>query len=103
MNEIVFDNLKDKTTKEIIIEEDKLNIEFNKIIESQFSGGNIEDKYDRYKTFLGLGMYSKAHCGGFINLYKTLSEKGNYYIIYSGVNEVSNSHYIVTVHMILQD
>ncbi|NOU61921.1 hypothetical protein [Marinifilum caeruleilacunae] len=100
-NEFVFDNLKDKKTREIILGEDNLKIEFNKIIDSQFLGGNIENKYDEYKDFLGLGIYSKAPCGGFINFYKIRSVKKTNYVIYSGINEVSNSHYVITIHMVL--
>jgi hypothetical protein len=101
IGEMVFDNLKDALNSTIELDSGKLIIEFDKIMNTQFSGGNVQADLDSYKSFLNLGKYSKAECGGFPNFYKTESDNGNCYVIYSGVNEVSNSHYIVTVHKII--
>ncbi len=102
--EIVFDNLRDKSNStDLIIGDDTLKIDFNKIIDTQFSGGNVQLKFNDYKSLLRLGQYSKAECGGFVNFFNITSENGKDYVLYSGVNEVSNSHYIVTIHKILVD
>ncbi len=63
------------------------------MINSQFSGGNINDKIDCFKKILHLGIYSNAHCGGFLNFYKLKGNKNNEYVIFYGVNEISISHY----------
>ena len=103
LKEIVFDNLKDKSDSTIEFDTDKLVIEFDKIVNTQFTGGNIQTDFNSFKSFLKLGQYSKAECGGFPNFYRTESVNGSSYVIYSGVNEVSNSHYIVTVHKIISE
>jgi hypothetical protein len=102
LKEFVFDNLRDQSNiLYITIEDDILKIDFNQIIDTQFSGGNVQLKFNDYKDLLNLGHYSKAECGGFVNFFKVASDKGNEYILYSGVNEVSNSHLVVTIHKIL--
>lgn len=102
--EIVFDNLRDKSNNvNIKIEGDKIKISFDDIIDTQFSGGNVHLKFNDYKSLLNLGQYSEAECGGFVNFFKVTSENGKDYVLYSGVNEISNSHYIVTIHKILID
>jgi hypothetical protein len=104
INELVFDNIRDKSNKtNIYVGEDTLEIDFNKIIDTQFSGGNVQSKFNDYKSLLHLGQYSKAECGGFVNFFKVTSENEKDYILYSGVNEVSNSHYVVTIHKIMID
>jgi hypothetical protein len=102
--ELVFDNIRNKSNKvTVTIGDDTLKIDFDNIINTQFSGGNIQSKFNEYKRFMNLGQYSKAECGGFVNFFKITSDKGKVYILYSGINEVSNSHYIVTVHKIIGD
>ncbi len=102
INELVFDNIRDKSNKvNLSIGEDTLEIDFNRIIDSQFSGGNVPSKFNDYKSLLNLGRYSKAECGGFVNFFKVRSVNGRDYVLYSGVNEVSNSHYIVTIHKLM--
>lgn len=101
--EIVFDNLKNKSTlKSFIINEANIILDFQDLIDTQFTGGNIANKFEVLKTFLKLGIYSKAPCGGFVNFYR-VKNKNNSYIFYSGVNEVSNSHYFITVHKIIDE
>ncbi len=103
IKEIVFDNTVSKESTIIInVKKDTLIVDFKAIINTQFSGGNIREKYNKYCDFLGLGKYSKAPCGGFVNFYEYKSNLGKNYILYSGINEVSNSHYIVTVHKIIE-
>lgn len=103
-NIYVFDNLKNKNhIVDIDINDEKIKVDFDLLIQTQFSGGNISDKnyFEKIKNFLNLGKYSKAPCGGFVNFFKIEDKKCREYIIYSGVNEVSHSHYIVTIHKIL--
>ena len=45
-------------------------LNFQDIINTQFSGGNLGSEIDKVKSFLNLGIYSKAPCGGFVNLHK---------------------------------
>ncbi len=100
-NEIVYDNLINKDScMSLIIDNHKVTLNFQDIINTQFSGGNIGSEVENIKHFLNLGIYSKAPCGGFANLYKQKWGEDSI-IIFSGVYEVSNSHYIVTVHKIL--
>lgn len=103
-NELIFDNLKSKNNRQYVsIKNEKICLDFEKIINSQFTGGNLESKYNVMKEFLNLGYHSKSPCGGFVNFYRFISDQGNYYIIYSGIKEVSNSHYVVTIHKIIAD
>jgi len=103
-NELVYDNVKNGSiTQSIDISDETININYSDIIDTQFVGGNVGPKFEQLKRDLNLGVYSKAPCGGFVNFFKVVSDKGNNYIVYSGVNEVSNSHYIVTIHKILKD
>jgi hypothetical protein len=103
-NDLVYDNAKKGTTIEhVSINAEIIDINYYDIINTQFTGGNVGQKFEQLKDDLNLGMYSKAPCGGFVNFYKVTGNMGNDYIIYSGVNEVSNSHYIVTIHKILKD
>jgi hypothetical protein len=95
---LIYNNaLHNDVSIELNLLEDTMVINYQDIINTQFSEGNVEEN-EKYKKYLRLGMYSKAPCGGFVNFYKLKSKKGSYYVLYSGVNEVSNSHYIVTVH-----
>ena len=99
--ELIFDNIKTKSCiKTINLFSDVINIDFCAIIDTQFMGGNIGQSFEELKKELNMGLYSKAPCGGFVNFYKVTSNLGNEYVVYSGVNEVSNSHYLVTVHRI---
>jgi hypothetical protein len=103
-NELMFDNVeRTSNIKKININGETIEINYNSIIDTQFTGGNTGQKFEQLKEILNLGIYSKAPCGGFINFYKISGSSGNDYIIYSGVNEVSNSHYIITIHKILKD
>jgi hypothetical protein len=101
---LIFDNTKEEATVEdVIIDGNRISIPFEKIIDSQFSEGNTSlIEKDELKQYLNLGKYSKAPCGGFVNFFRKNESSGTDYVIYSGVNEVSNSHYIVTVHKVLK-
>ncbi|MDW3194705.1 MAG: hypothetical protein R8G66_20165 [Cytophagales bacterium] len=102
-NELVFDNAISKSLrKNVVINDEEITIDFDSIIDTQFSGGNIGQDFEELKTFLKLGMYSRSPCGGFVNLYLIEGKNGGKYILFSGVNEVANSHYIVTIHKILK-
>jgi hypothetical protein len=101
INEVVFDNLlNSEPIISLTINDDDVDLNFNEIINSQFKGGNVGIKFEQIKDILNLGLYSKAPCGGFLNFYELRSKKGRSLIVYSG-NEVSNSHYLVTVHKII--
>jgi hypothetical protein len=101
-NKIVYDNLINKDSRmSLVIDNYKGTLNFQDIINTQFSGGNLGNEVEKVKSFLNLGIYSKAPCGGFANLYKQKWGEDSI-IMFSGVNEVSNSHYIVTVHKILK-
>lgn len=103
-NELVYDNTKNESyTQSIIVSNDTININYNDIIDTQFTGGNVAHKLEQLKSVLNLGVYSRAPCGGFVNFFKITSRKGNSYYIYSGINEVSNSHYIITIYKIFKD
>lgn len=80
---------------------DQLIVDFMAIIDTQFSVGNVPDKYEDLKHKLGLGEFSSAPGGGFINFYSVLRKKNIEYILFSGVNEINNSHYVVTVHKVI--
>jgi len=54
------------------------------------------------KYLLKLGMHSKAPCGGFVNFYQVKNGERSF-ILYSGVNEVYNSQFIITIHKILSE
>ena len=101
--EHVFDNTKsDQTVTKISMNKESIRVDYRSIIDTQFSGGNLSNnEFEQLKGYLALGTYSNAPCGGFINFHQVVSNKGNRYVIYSGVNEVSNSHYVVTIHKIL--
>lgn len=102
-SEFVFDNAKSKSSKvKIDIGSEVIQVDYNLIIDTQFSGGNMGQEFEELKAFLNLGMYSKSPCGGFVNFSLQEGSKGGKYILFSGVNEVSNSHYIVTIHKVLQ-
>ena len=104
LGECVYDNsLKTHPRKRTEIDGNIIEIDFQAIIDSQFSGGNIAGKYDLLKKYLGLGQFSAAPCGGFVNFILVISDRGNEYIVFSGVNEVENSHYIVTIHAIFKN
>lgn len=100
--ELVYDNLIDKLDCSIQFGNAHLKFLFSEIIDTQFEGGNVPNEIELLANFLKLGMYSKADCGGFPNFFKVESDDQSEYIIYSGINEPSNSHIIVTVHKILQ-
>lgn len=101
--EFVYDNTKNSNHRQTLkIDDYELIIDFQDLIDTQFTCGNISEKIEDIKSMLGLGKYSKASCGGFINFYR-LKESNCNYIIYSGVNEVSNSHYIVSLHKIFEE
>jgi hypothetical protein len=101
-NELVYDNLSsEQPVKSIYLVDEFIEVNFNDLINTQFSRGNVGSKIEEYMNYLHLGEYSKANNGGFINFYRLISSNGNEYVLFSGVNEVSNSHYIVTIHMVL--
>jgi len=102
--ELSFDNLNNDTNEIIInLYDDTISVNFISIIDTQFSGGNISpSRFKEMKNKFNLGLYSKAPCGGFINFFETKSNYLKNYVIYSGVKEVSNSHYIVTIHAIVR-
>lgn len=103
INQNIYDSLNNYShVLKVKIEDKILKINFKKIIDTQFSLGNIENnETEKLKDFLHLGKFSKAPCGGFINFYE-IKNKNCRYVIYSGVNEVSNSHYLVTLHKIIK-
>jgi len=102
-NEFKYDNTKNqKNILELKIEKNIFKIEFDKIINTHYSLGNIsKDEIEIIKDKLKIGMFYNSPCGGFINFYKIMNKKSEY-ILYSGVNEVSNSHYVVTLHKIIK-
>ncbi|MCF2446938.1 hypothetical protein L0657_23490 [Dyadobacter sp. CY345] len=101
-NEYFFDNTSFEPSKiNITLNDETIFLDYEWLIETQFKGGNVGDLFEELKYEMKLGQNSKAPCGGFINFYMLRGCKGNMYIIFSGVNEVSNSHYIVTLHKIL--
>lgn len=101
-DELVYDNIVNlSSVEQINIKNEFISINFQEIINSQFTGGNIGELFEQVKTLLNLGRYSKAPCGGFVNFFETTGTGGTKFLIYSGVNEVSNSHYKVTVHKII--
>ena len=104
--EIVYDNLVESSSRKNIVVEFGVifTIDFHSIIDSQFQGGNLKPElFEILKAFMGLGQFSKAPCGGFANFYRFgKSNETEGYVVFSGVNEVSNSHYIVTVHNIIR-
>jgi|GEM_PF-3436191 len=103
-SEIFYDNSSGKESKRVIdVEDNEIVIDFQEIINTQFSGGNVSHKYEDLKSFLNLGLFASAPDGGFINFYLIKSRNYNDYIIYSGINEVYNGHYLVKIHKILQD
>ena len=102
-SQLVFDNTESKSSKtKIDVGSEVIQVDYNSIVDTQFSGGNTGQDFEALKTYLNLGMYSKSPCGGFVNFYLQEGSKGGKYIIFSGINEASNSHYIVTIHKILQ-
>ena len=102
IDELVYDNFIDKKNYQLVeINNDIVEINYNDIIETQFTGENIGQKFEELKNYLNIGIYSKAPCGGFVNFFNIKSKQNIDYIIYSGVNEVSNSHYVVIIHKIL--
>lgn len=101
--DLFFDNtLGNTSTMTIVLEGENLMINFDSIINSLFTNESKDLDYEYLKSYFNLGGYSKAPCGGFINFFNVTGSKGNKYILYSGVNEVSNSHFIVTIHKILK-
>jgi hypothetical protein len=99
-----FDNGQKDKPEVITIElnDDQITIDFGAIINTQFSGGNVPDKYEYLRQFLRLGEFSSAPGGGFVNFYAVTSSENVEYILFSGIREVYNSHYIVTVYKVLQ-
>jgi len=94
-DELVFENIKSNSNKvSLRIDGEVIIIDFNEIINTQFSGGNINQEYQILKEQLNLGIYSKSPCGGFVNFFSVKGTNNKKYILYSGVNEISNSHYI---------
>lgn len=101
--QFVYDNTSDTSPLiGIIVGNALLRLDFRWLIDSQFQAGNLGSESNLVKKELGLGIYSKAPCGGFVNLFKLISSLECNFIIYSGVNEISNSHYIITVHKIFK-
>ena len=104
-NNFVYDSVKAKKSKiKIHINKDTIKLDYDKIIDTFFTQGNISDDILKKQlvTFLNLGVYSKAPCGGFVNFFEVFSKKGDKYIIYSGIREVSNSYFIVEIHEIIK-
>ena len=103
-NEYIYNNLiNSSVTQKIKISNEVIIINYNDIIGTQFTGGNVNKKFKQLKNTLNLGIYSKALCGGFINFFKIIGNLGNSYIIYSGIKELSNSNYLVTIHKVLKE
>ncbi|WP_111684804.1 hypothetical protein [Winogradskyella tangerina] len=104
-NKSVYDSENSKKNKvKIVLSNEILKINYNKIIDTFFTQGNIEDeslKQDLLNLF-SLGKYSKAPCGGFVNFFEVLSNNANKYAIYSGIREVSNSYFKVEIHEIIK-
>lgn len=74
-----------------------IEVDLDEIVNAQFTGGNDPDVFRELKLQLGIGLYTKAPCGGFINFYSI----GDH-VLYSGVKEVRNSHYMVSIHEIFE-
>lgn len=105
-NEYVYDNTVNTSKpslSRVIVNDEIINFDFHWLIDTQFTEGNIGPKLEDYKSKLGFGLYTKAPCGGFLNFYKVQGSMGNNYIIFSGVNEVSNSHYVVIIHKVISE
>ncbi len=101
--EVIYDSLKSGSDCIVItLLDDQIEIAFNRIIDSHFSGGNAGLFYDDLKRYLGLGPYSKAPCGGFLNFFRITGSKGSNYVVLSGVNEYYNSCYLVEVCKIIK-
>lgn len=94
IGELNFDSTQSRHSQIVLeLNDDFLKIDFNSIIATQFSGGNVQDLFNELKNFLNLGVFSKAPCGEFVNFFKFSGRSKTEYIVYSGINETSNSHY----------
>ena len=102
-NKFIYDNTKKlKNVLDVILDNLILKINFDDIINTQFSLGNIsKDEVEKVKNFLNMGLFYNDINGGFINFYK-IKIKEREFIVFSGVNEISNSHYIITLHKIIE-
>jgi hypothetical protein len=60
-SEYYYDNAFGKeSTCTINVENNVIVVDFQKIINTQFSGGNVSNKYEDLKSFLNLGLFSSA-------------------------------------------
>lgn len=104
-NKFIYDSVKSKKKKiTLSIDNDTIDVDFERIIDTLFTRGNIKDPslIEDLKKLFNIGLYSNAPCGGFINFYKVKSKKSKNYIIYSGIKEVSNSYFVVEIHKIVK-
>jgi hypothetical protein len=60
-----------------------------------------EEAQARAHFALAARQYARAHCGGWSNfrIYPCL-KCAHQFLVYLGMNEVSNSHYLITVHSV---
>ena len=104
-DKIVYDNRrKDPKLKKINLGDDFIDVNFWDITNTDIQGGNVDSElHGELKKILHMGPYSGASDGASANFFKIVSKKsGKAYIVYSGVNEVYNSLYVVTIHKIFQ-
>lgn len=103
-NDFFYDNTKNQPIiQKVYLDNGEIEINFNDIIGTQFTGGNLFQRFEQLKSYMNIGSYEKAPCGGFVNFYSVIGKYNDNYIVYSGIKEVSNSHYIITIHKILKD
>ncbi|MFZ9847347.1 MAG: hypothetical protein ACO3EE_04265 [Flavobacteriales bacterium] len=97
---LVYDNaLKQENVVSFNFNNDTVVVNFNDIINTHWQQGNVDENEKNYlKEFLKIGMSSRAICGGFANFYRIKTQKGEEVLLYSGVSEPSNSHFVVTIH-----
>lgn len=92
-----FNSLKNQSSGQYItIDSDSIYVNYLDFIDNLWTNDNF-----RAVKNLNIGLYGKAPCGGFISLLKCSSNEGKAYVIYAGVNEISNSNYIITIHKVL--
>lgn len=73
------------------------------LLDTHLQGGDAGAGLDVLQRLIPLGLYTRAPCGGFVNCFRVCSARGKTYYLYSGVNEVANSCYVVTLHAVWED
>ncbi|WP_214607062.1 hypothetical protein, partial [Hymenobacter arizonensis] len=82
---------------------DELVVDVEALLATHWAGGNEGAGREVLQRFVPLGQYTKAPCGGFVNCFRVRSARGRTYYLYSGVNEVSNSCFVATLHSVWED